>query len=350
VNDLEGVVLSVSVAAVVGAMGAVALFALARRRVGLAATLAPLVVVGSVAAGVYASARAMFLSDADSTTVLLLLLATVPVALGVGLVLTARIRRVTTEAAAEKAARERDREIEVRRREMVSWVSHDLRTPLAAVRALAEALEDGVGPVDEHVPRILAENRRMAAMVDDLLALSRLQSPTATLRREPVAVADLASDAIAAAQPLADSGGVRLAWDVTDPVVASLDAQQVGRALENLLVNAIRHTGPGGTVRVAVTCAGNTAGSPEAPGTVTITVEDECGGIPEADLDRVFEAGWRSSGARTPERGNVPGGGAGLGLSIVRGVAEAHGGTASVSNLRGAGDMSGCHFEIRLPA
>lgn len=338
-NNLEGVVLSVSVAAAVGAAGAVALFALARRRVALAATLAPLVVVGSVAAGVYASARAMFLSDDDSTTVLLLLLATVPVALAVGLVLTARIRRVTTEAAAEKAAAERDREVEVRRREMVAWVSHDLRTPLAAVRALAEALEDGVGPVDEHVPRILAENRRMAAMVDDLLALSRLQSPTATLRREPVAVADLASDAIAAAQPLADSGGVTLAWDVTDPVVASLDAQQVGRALENLLVNAIRHTVPGGTVRVAVAC--------EAAGTVVVTVEDECGGIAEADLSRVFEAGWRSSGARTPERGDVPGGGAGLGLSIVRGVAEAHGGTAIADNLP---DRSGCRFTLRLPA
>jgi signal transduction histidine kinase len=359
VNDLEGVVLSVSVAAVVGALGAVALFALARRRVALAATLAPLVVVGSVAAGVYASARAMFLSDADSTTVLLLLLATVPVALAVGLVLTARIRRVTTQAAAEKAAAERDREVEVRRREMVAWVSHDLRTPLAAVRALAEALEDGVGAVDEHVPRILAENRRMAAMVDDLLALSRLQSPTATLRREPVAVADLASDAIAAAQPLADAGGVTLAWDVTDPVVTSLDAQQVGRALENLLVNGIRHTGPGGTVHVTVACEEGSPGEGGAAGvhgaagagaTVVIAVEDECGGIAEADLDRVFEAGWRSTGARTPERGDVPGGGAGLGLSIVRGVAEAHGGTASVSNVRGAGDASGCRFTLRLPA
>jgi signal transduction histidine kinase len=286
----------------------------------------------------------MFLSDADSTTVLLLLLATVPVALGVGLVLTARIRRVTTDAAAEKAARERDREIEVRRREMVAWVSHDLRTPLAAVRALAEALEDGVGPVDEHVPRILAENRRMAAMVDDLLALSRLQSPTATLRREPVAVADLASDAIAAAQPLADSGGVHLAWDVTDPVVASLDAQQVGRALENLLVNAIRHTGPGGTVRVSVACEESATGGTGAPDTVMIAVGDECGGIPEADLERVFEAGWRGSGARTPDRENAPGGGAGLGLSIVRGVAEAHGGKAEVSNA-----AQGCRFTLHLP-
>lgn len=340
-NNLEGVVLSVSVAAVVGAVGAVALFALARRRVALAATLAPLVVVGSVAAGVYASARAMFLSDADSTTVLLLLLATVPVALAVGLVLTARINTVTTAAAAEKAARERDREIEVRRREMVAWVSHDLRTPLAAVRALAEALEDGVGQVDEHVPRILAENRRMAAMVDDLLALSRLQSPTTTLRREPVAVADLASDAIASAQPLADAGGVTLAWDVTDPVVASLDAQDVGRALENLLVNAIRHTAQGGTVHVAVACEEDG----DAARTVVITVEDECGGIPEPDLARVFEAGWRSSGARTPERGDSPGSGAGLGLSIVRGVAEAHAGTASVANAGG-----GCRFTLTLPA
>ncbi|GAB2498412.1 hypothetical protein GCM10027063_42420 [Promicromonospora xylanilytica] len=339
-------ILSVSVAAVVGAAGAVALFALARRRVALAATLAPLVVVGSVAAGVYASARAMFLSDTDSTTVLLLLLATVPVALAVGLVLTARIRTVTTQAAAEKAAAQRDREVEVRRREMVAWVSHDLRTPLAAVRALAEALEDGVGAVDEHVPRILAENRRMAAMVDDLLALSRLQSPTATLHREPVAVADLASDAIASAQPLADAGGVALAWDVTDPLVTSLDAQQVGRALENLLVNAVRHTGPGGTVRVAVACEPDAPG-PRAAKTVVISVEDECGGIPEADLGRVFEAGWRGSGARTPERGGVPGGGAGLGLSIVRGVAEAHGGTAGADNLPGG---AGCRFTLRLPA
>ena len=343
-NDLEGVVLSVSVAAAVGAAGAVALFALARRRVALAATLAPLVVVGSVAAGVYASAQAMFLSDADSTTVLLLLLATVPVALAVGLVLTARIRAVTTAAAAEKAARERDREIEVRRRELVSWVSHDLRTPLAAVRALAEALEDGVGQVDEHVPRILAENRRMTAMVDDLLTLSRLQSPAATPHREPVAVADLASDAIAAAQPLADAGGVTLAWDVTKPVVTSLDAQQVGRALENLLVNAIRHTRPGGTVRVAVASEAGPVGAR----TVVIGVEDECGGIPEADLGRVFEAGWRSSGARTPERADSPGSGAGLGLSIVRGVAEAHGGTATVTNIPGP-NGGGCRFDLRLP-
>lgn len=350
-NDLAGIVLSALVAAVVGAVGAVALFALARRRVALAATLAPLVVVVSVATGVYVSARAMFLSAADSAIVLLLLLATVPVALAVGLVVMARIRTVTTAAAAERAARERDREVELRRRELVAWVSHDLRTPLAAVRALAEALEDGVGSADEHVPRILAENRRMAAMVDDLLALSRLQSPATAPHREPVAVADLASDAVAAAQPLADAGGVTLAWDVADPVVAALDARDVGRALENLLVNAIRHTAPGGTVRVAVSRAPagrpGAGGAAEGPdGAVVLAVEDECGGIPEADLDRVFEAGWRGTGARTPERGETPGSsGAGLGLSIVRGVAEAHAGTATVANT-----PTGCRFTLTLPA
>lgn len=335
-NDVAGIVLSALVAAVVGALGAVALFALARRRVALAATLAPLVVVGAVATGVYVSARAMFLSATDSTIVLLLLLATVPVALAVGLVVMARIRSVTTAVAAERAAHERDREVELRRRELVAWVSHDLRTPLAAVRALAEALEDGVGPADEHVPRILAENRRMAAMVDDLLALSRLQSPTTAPHREPVAVADLASDAVAAAQPLADAGAVTLAWDVAEPVVTALDARDVGRAVENLLVNAIRHTGPGGTVRVTVS---------RADDAVAIAVEDECGGIPEADLDRVFEAGWRGTGARTPERDEAPASsGAGLGLSIVRGVAEAHGGTATVRNT-----AAGCRFTLTLP-
>ncbi|MFI9484862.1 sensor histidine kinase [Promicromonospora sp. NPDC052451] len=343
-NDLAGIVLSGLVAAVVGAAGAVALFALARRRVALAATLAPLVVVASVATGVYVSARAMFLSAADSTTVLLLLVATVPVALAVGLVVMARIRSVTTAVAAERAARERDREVELRRRELVAWVSHDLRTPLAAVRALAEALEDGVGPADEHVSRILAENRRMTTMVDDLLALSRLQSPATSPHREPVAVADLASDAVAAAQPLADAGGVVLAWDVAEPVVTALDARDVGRALENLLVNAVRHTGSGGTVRVTVSRVDVRAADGTPGDAVAIAVEDECGGIPEADLDRVFEAGWRGTGARTPNRADTPGSGAGLGLSIVRGVAEAHAGTATVANT-----PTGCRFTLTLP-
>lgn len=351
---LEGVALSAGVAAAVGAVGAFAVFALARRRAAVAAVLAPLVVVVSVAAGVYASVRAMFLSDEDSTTVLLLLAAAIPVALGVGMVLAVRIWRIAAEAAAITAARERDREIEAGRREMVAWVSHDLRTPLAAVRVLAEALEDGVGDDTETVRRIQAENRRMSGMVDDLLALSRLQSPALVLRAQLVDLRDLVSDAVAAVRPLADAGDVRVVEADGAGVLAVVDAREVARAVANLLVNAVRHTPRGGTVTVTAHPA------PDDPARAgqrfaVVAVQDECGGIPEADLSRVFDAGWRGTRARTPERaaGGVVGGqdgsresgGAGLGLAIVRGVADVHGGSATIRN---AG--AGCVAELRLPA
>lgn len=402
---LEGVVLSAGVAAAVGAVGTLGVFALARRRAGVAAVLAPLVVVLAVAAGVYASVRAMFLSDKDSTTVLLLLAATVPVALAVGFVLAMRVWRMAAAAAASDAALERDREIEAGRREMVAWVSHDLRTPLAAVRVLAEALEDGVGDRADTVRRIQAENRRMSGMVDDLLALSRLQSPTLVLQREPVDLRDLVSDAVAATRPLADARGVRVTESATgnhsaerpddgrrasartdgdrtaaradrDATVASVDARETSRAIGNLLVNAVRHTPPGGTVTVTTRLspaavvasppgpAPRAHASAEAGGSATrslprrtgyavVAVQDECGGIPEEDLPRVFDAGWRATRARTPERGGSPGGahaapsesgGAGLGLAIARGVAEAHGGSATIRN---AG--RGCVAELLLP-
>lgn len=351
---LEGVALSAGVAAAVGAVGALGVFALARRRAAVAALLAPLVVVVSVAAGVYASVRAMFLSDKDSTTVLLLLAAAVPVALGVGVVLAMRIWRIAAEAAAVTAARERDHEIEAGRREMVAWVSHDLRTPLAAVRVLAEALEDGVGDSTETVRRILAENRRMSGMVDDLLALSRLQSPALVLRTQAVDLRDLVSDAVASIRPLADAREVTMVEADGGGAVATVDARETARAIANLLVNAVRHTPPGGTVTVTARPAASDPLTRREPFAV-VAVHDECGGIPEADLPRVFDAGWRGTRARTPERATETGpgtgpsaphetGGAGLGLAIVREVAEVHGGSASIRN-----SGAGCVAELRLP-
>ncbi|WP_277212076.1 sensor histidine kinase [Isoptericola croceus] len=338
-TPLAGVGLAAGVSAAVGALGAASVVAVGRRRPAVAALLAPLVVVASVAAGVYASARAMFLSEADSATVLWLLLATVPVALGVGAALGVRTHRLTAERTAALAARERDREVEERRRELVAWVSHDLRTPLAAVRALTEAMEDQVTSPADAAAGILAENRRMTDMVDDLLALSRLQSATFRLRREPTDVGDLASDALAAATPVAQAAGVRLTGEVTEQVVAVVDACEASRALGNLIGNAVRHTGAGGTVCVQVTTGGTGTGP-----TAVVHVTDGCGGISEADLSRVFEAGWRGTAARTPGSG-----GAGIGLSIVRSVAEAHGGSVTVRNTTLPDGGRGCRFTLTLP-
>lgn len=339
---LEAIAFTAIVAAVVGAAGALVVVAVARRRPVVAAALGPLVVVASVAAGVYWSGRAMILDDRDAVAVLWLLLAAVPVAVAVGFVLAMRTQRLGAERAAALSARARDQEIEERRREVVAWVSHDLRTPLAAVRALAEALEDGVADPAVAVKGIQAENQRMSEMVDYLLALSRLQSSALQLQRESVAVGDLASDALAAAKPLADAAGVTLSGEVAEPVVAMVDAREVARALGNLVVNGVRHTPAGGGVRVRVASTGRDA---------VVQVTDGCGGIPEEDLPRVFDAGWRGTTARTPSRGAGVGwsGGAGIGLSVVRGVAEAHGGSVVVTNVPPTDGRAGCQFTLILP-
>jgi signal transduction histidine kinase len=334
----QAVLLSAAVAAAVGVIGAVLLVWLARRSPARAAVAAPLVVVLSVAAGVYASARAMVVSDRDSTTVLLVLLAAVPVAVGVGVVTARRVQNLTRQRALDMAAAERDREVEAGRRELVAWVSHDLRTPLAGMRALTEALQDGVvtDPAD-YLDRMRLEVMRMSEMVDDLLALSRLQSSGLRLDRVRSSVADVVSEVVAFSQPVAQAAGVRLSGHADGPAFADIDPREVSRAVANLLTNAVRHTQPGGAVSVTVST--RTAGEPTRQG-AEVAVQDACGGIPTEALPRVFEAGWRGTGARTPR----PGAGAGLGLAIVRGVAEAHGGEATVAN-----HAAGCRFVIWLP-
>jgi signal transduction histidine kinase len=235
-------------------------------------------------------------------------------------------------------ARSRTREValEASRRELVSWVSHDLRTPLAGLRAMTEALEDGVVSDAPTVARYHATMRgevdRLASLVDDLFELSRLQ-----VGQLPATVADLAdlgdlvAGALASADPLARDRRVHL----TGPAAGELPplevgAADIGRVLRNLLVNAIRHTPYDGTVAVLAGVHG---------GLVEVAVQDACGGIPETDLPRVFETAFRGSAARTPDSG-----GAGLGLAIARGLVHRHHGEISVAN---AG--AGCRFTVRLP-
>lgn len=230
-------------------------------------------------------------------------------------------------------ARARERAVEQSRRELIAWISHDLRTPLAGLRAMAESLEDGVAaePARYH-RRIRVEVDRLSGMVDDLFELSRIQAGALQLSLSRVSLYDLVGDAMAGTEVLARSRAVRLRGDGIEPVPVRVDSREMSRALTNLLVNAIRHTPSDGTVAIGV------RSEPEG---VLLTVTDACGGIPEDDLARVFETGWRGSHARTPG----PDGGAGLGLAIVRGIVEAHKGSVGVVNITG-----GCRFEVRLPA
>jgi signal transduction histidine kinase len=328
----EAVLLAAGSAAVVGAIGAGGVSLLMRRSPAAAALLAPVAVVLSVTAGVLVSVQAMFISTDDARLLLWMLLAAVPVALAIGVVLALRVHAADQAAARAEAERERDAEVEARRREMVAWVSHDLRTPLAGLRAMTEALEDGVAAdPPEYLRRMGVEVDRLSGMVDDLVALSRLQSSALRLSLERVDVADLLSDTLAGVDAVAAARGVTVRGDVDGSIPAAVDPRELGRALTNLVVNAIRHTPVDGTVHVMARTEGDEA---------VVEVLDACGGIATDDLSRVFEAGWRGSEARTPLEGE----GAGLGLAIVRGVAEAHGGRVSVVN---AG--AGCRFQLRVP-
>lgn len=320
-------------AAVVGALGVVAVGVLARRSPVLAAGLTPVVVVLAVGAGIVAGARSMALEGANLAVVWTVLAATLPIAVVVGVLLARRTMTLLMRAEQEAMAREMEAEVEARRREMVAWVSHDLRTPLAGIRAMAEALEDDVAPDPSAYHRQIREEvDRLALMVDDLLALSRLQSGQLRLELREVRLRDLVSDALASAAPLARERGIGLDGRCDDAVTAYADESALARALGNLVGNAVRYTPRGGSVQVE---------GESVDGATVLRVTDTCGGIPQDDLARVFEAGWRGTAARTPGAGS----GAGLGLAVVKGTAEALGGTASARNV---GD--GCAFEIRLPA
>jgi signal transduction histidine kinase len=232
-------------------------------------------------------------------------------------------------------ARDRERALEASRRELVAWVSHDLRTPLAGLRAMAEALEDQVvtdrPTVSRYHAQIRAETDRLTLMIDDLFQLSRIHAGKLTLARQVAGVGELAGEALISAEPLARAKGVTLSGSAVPGVAVSADPAEFGRALLNLVVNAIRHTPPGGAVEIH---AGQEAGM------ATVSVSDSCGGIPAEHLPRVFDVGFRGETARTP----VTGEGAGLGLSIARGIIEAHRGQIAVRNVAG-----GCQFTIRLP-
>lgn len=240
---------------------------------------------------------------------------------------SARLAEAHSRAAAEEGAR----------RELVAWASHDLRTPLAGIRAMVEALEDGVvtdaADVSRYYATIRLEADHLAGLVDDLFELSRIQSGSLAIEVAPVALDELLSDAMAGAAVSARAKGVRLLCDIDEPApVVDVGPAEMIRVVRNLLDNAIRHSDPGSQV-VLRASTGET-------GTVTVSVTDSCGGIPDGEIERVFETGYRGDQARSPGDGK----GGGLGLAVAQGLVAAHAGRISVTNERG-----GCRFTVSIP-
>ena len=143
-------------------------------------------------------------------------------------------------------ARSRERALEASRRELVAWVSHDLRTPLAGLRAMAEALEDQVvvdpREVSQYHSQIRREVDRLTVMIDDLFELSRIHAGALRLNRRVAGLEDLVAEVLASAEPVARAKGIRLAWAAVRGMPVLVDTAEMGRALRNLLANAIRHT------------------------------------------------------------------------------------------------------------
>jgi signal transduction histidine kinase len=360
--------------AVAGAAGGIALRRLRSRPARVQTMTVALSSVLVAATGVVTAALAMFISFHDLVVLFVVLIVASGVAFGAawqlgddigagaeqvgayartmvgsdGSISTDRAPAVTGPGELAALAREladvsrrldesqrRERALESSRRELIAWVSHDLRAPLATIRAMAEALDDGVVDDDATVKRYQAQIRgdaeRLTALVDDLFELSRINSGVLRLGRERVDLCDAVADALAGASAAAGLKGVAVRERLAGLPPAEVAARECCRALDNLLDNAIRHTPAGGTVRVEAAPARDAA---------VLHITDGCGGIPEADLPRVFDIAFRGDGARRrDERGG------GLGLAISRGLIEAHGGTVAVANTEG-----GCRFTVRLPA
>ena len=370
--------LTLAACAIAGAVGICLLHLARRSSLRHQLTIATLVPVVAVAATVLINVRFMFLSAHDSLVVLVALGASLLLALlvsylvmrrilpafrqlGVGLhqlvadsslpavdpspagrgapvALPPELARVVDDLAETRRTlaevRARERMAEQARRDLVSFMSHDLRTPLAGLRALAEALEDGL---IADVPRALAHLRgtvnRMTGLVDDLFALSRVQGPPETKPDTLVSLTEVLTDVAAELSSTAQARRVRLDLEVpSDDRLAVLGAaDDLTRAVANLAANAIRHTDSGLAVRLL--------GRRADDGHVQVAVIDACGGIAEENLARVFDTGWRGSASRTGDDG-----GAGLGLAIARGVVHSHEGEIAVRNVAG-----GCQFEVDLP-
>lgn len=259
------------------------------------------VAVGAILLAIFAAAHLMYVSERDALLVSILVL-------GIGIV-TLRI--------AALAERERERAAaEATRRQLVAAVSHDLRTPIASLRLLVEAVDDEI--VDEQTRRrylatMQTHIHSLSAMIDDLFELSRIEAGEVDWSVRQVELALLVDETVGAMQAEAGAKGVRISSQLGErPLPARADPEKIQRVLFNLIRNAIRHTPADGSVTVRA-----------EPGreAVEIEVADSGDGIPPNERERVFDAFFR--GGEDVSRHSD---GAGLGLAVSRAIVETHGG------------------------
>jgi signal transduction histidine kinase len=331
----------------------------------LQVTLTYLFGVAVALCNIFITARLMFLATSDLPLLALLILVAALIATGLGAALaqvfaqrvsalhqsaaaiatgdlTARVdetgedelaalartfNHMADQLAASAAERARQEQL---RRELIAAISHDLRTPLASLRAMTEALADGlvddVPTISRYYDAMRGQIGQLNRLIEDLFSLSRLEAGVVELDLQPVAAAQLIDDALAGHSPQARAAGVALQAQVAPETGCVLAAPlQITRVLDNLLANALRHTPVGGLITVHAT--------PLSEGSlVAIEVTDTGEGIAPGDLPHIFERFYRGEKSRSRASG-----GAGLGLAIARSIVETHGGTIGVSSAPGQG-------------
>jgi signal transduction histidine kinase len=238
-----------------------------------------------------------------------------------------------------QAAFDRQAALEAGRRELLSAVSHDLRTPLATTRAMVEAISDGVvtepADISRYLGLILRETQHLSRLIDDLFELSQIDSGSLRLYCAPIDLAELVSETVDAYHAPALERDLQIEQVLAPPpICVDADAERLQRVLRNLLDNALRHTPSGGRIEVR---------SGRADTLAELSVSDSGPGVAEADLQRIFESFYRGERSRRREEG--PSSGAGLGLAIARGLVQAHHGRIWAE----PSPMGGVSVQIRLP-
>ena len=229
-------------------------------------------------------------------------------------------------------------ELERTRRNLTAWVSHDLRTPLASLRVMIEAMQDGVVSDPATTQRYLSQSRaeieHLTALIDDLFALAQLDVGHLRLNWQRASLRDLISDTLGSLDAQSRQAGITMEGQVADDVdVVRMAPDKIQRALSNLLDNAIKYSANGASVTLRAWRAGDD---------IRMDIHNSGSHIPPEALPRLFDSFYRGEGSRAQARDGERG--TGLGLAIARGFIEAHGG-----HIQAASGENGTTFSVTLP-